>query len=92
VSNAIKHGGGGVMDLGLCDDGIELCVVDAGPGIPDIAQALRDGWSRGRDLMPCDSRREGLGKGLGTVARLMDEIEIRSTLGAGTSVRARKWL
>ena len=60
---------------------IELVAEDAGPGIVDVALAMRDGYSTGG----------GLGCGLPGVERLMDLLEIRSAAGQGTRVRALKW-
>ena len=62
--------------------GLEVVATDNGPGIPDIEQAMRDGFSTGR----------GLGAGLGGAKRLADEFEIDSTVGKGTRVTVRKWL
>jgi serine/threonine-protein kinase RsbT len=64
-----------------CRSGVELRASDTGPGIADVALAMREGYSTGG----------GMGCGLPGVQRLMDEFELRSTLGAGTAVRARKW-
>jgi len=61
--------------------GFQIESVDEGPGIADIEQALTDGFSTNG----------GLGGGLPGVRRLMDEFEISSTPGAGTTVIARKW-
>ena len=54
---------------------------DQGPGIPNIDQALRDGYSSSGSL----------GLGLPGVRRLMDEFEITSEVGRGTTVTVRKW-
>lgn len=62
--------------------GMEIVVRDTGPGIADIDQALRDGFSSGT----------GLGMGLPGTRRLVDEMRIESTLGVGTTVTIRKWL
>jgi serine/threonine-protein kinase RsbT len=61
--------------------GIEIVVADDGPGIPDIVLAMRDGYTSG----------SGLGMGLAGTKRLMDEMEIASAPGQGTSVTVRKW-
>ena len=61
--------------------GIEIIAEDHGPGIADIDLALTDGFSTNR----------GLGGGLPGVKRLMDELEIRSKIGLGTRITARKW-
>jgi serine/threonine-protein kinase RsbT len=62
--------------------GIEVVCSDHGPGIADISLAMRDGYSS----------RHGLGMGLSGTRRLMDEFEITSQVGVGTTVTVRKWL
>lgn len=62
--------------------GIELTFEDHGPGIPDIELAMKPGYGTSR----------GLGLGLPGAKRLMDEMEIHSEVGKGTSVTVRKWL
>lgn len=61
--------------------GILVLAEDDGPGIPDIRQALRDGFSTSGSL----------GLGLPGVRRLMDDFEIISQPGQGTSVAVKKW-
>ncbi len=61
--------------------GMLVVASDNGPGIPDIPQALRDGFSTSGSL----------GLGLPGVRRLMDEFEITSQPGRGTTVRVKKW-
>jgi serine/threonine-protein kinase RsbT len=61
--------------------GILVIASDDGPGIPDIRQALRDGFSTSGSL----------GLGLPGVRRLMDEFEISSQPGRGTTVAVKKW-
>ena len=83
--NTIKYGGGGEVHLDSLADGIRqgigLLFIDAGPGIPDIGNALRDGFTTGG----------GLGLGLGGSKRLADEFEIDSRPGEGTAVLVVKW-
>jgi serine/threonine-protein kinase RsbT len=62
--------------------GLEIMVRDAGPGIADIEQVLREGFSSGH----------GLGMGLPGTRRLMDDMQIESAVGIGTTVTIRKWL
>ena len=62
--------------------GVRLVFVDSGPGIPDVEQALRDGYST----------YEGLGLGLPGARRLMDEFAIESEVGRGTTVTMTKWV
>ena len=61
--------------------GLTIIASDSGPGMADVSQALRDGFSSSG----------GLGLGLPGVRRLMDEFEIDSHPGAGTTVRVTKW-
>jgi serine/threonine-protein kinase RsbT len=61
--------------------GLSIVASDCGPGIPDIRQALRDGFSTSGSL----------GMGLPGVRRLMDEFEITSQPGRGTTVAVKKW-
>lgn len=79
--NALVHGGGGVIRFVLCSRGparqlVAECI-DRGPGIADIDLALGDGYTSGG----------GLGHGLGGAKRLVDEFEIISAPGCGTTVR-----
>jgi serine/threonine-protein kinase RsbT len=61
--------------------GIELIFVDCGPGIADIALAMQQGYTTSG----------GLGMGLPGSKRLMDEMEVQSRVGEGTTVTVRKW-
>ena len=83
--NIVEHAGQGEIWLSLCqqDSRLGVCVVacDKGPGIPDVEKALRDGYST----------HKGLGLGLPGARRLMDEFEIVSQIGGGTTVTMRKW-
>jgi serine/threonine-protein kinase RsbT len=61
--------------------GIELTVEDKGPGIPNIEQAMQQGYTTGN----------GLGLGLPGTKRLMNDMVIRSEVGRGTTVTVRRW-
>jgi serine/threonine-protein kinase RsbT len=63
-------------------DGIVVVARDNGPGIPDVGLAMQDGYSTSR----------GLGMGLPGTKRLMDEFQILSEPGRGTTVTVTKWL
>ena len=84
--NIILYGTRGEIVLALVHKGAKrgLSVVasDKGVGILNIAQAMQDGFSTSG----------GLGLGLPGVKRLMDEFEIVSKVGKGTTVRFKKWL
>lgn len=83
--NIVSHAGRGEVVISAVDGdgraGIEVTASDDGPGIADIDRAMQDGYSTGR----------GLGLGLPGARRLMDEFEITSEVGAGTTVVMRKW-
>jgi serine/threonine-protein kinase RsbT len=83
--NVIVHAGRGELVLGVVHNGgrvgIEAVARDDGPGIPSLEDAMRDGYSTGN----------GLGLGLPGAQRLVDEFEIRSIVGEGTTVTLRKW-
>ena len=83
--NALEHGGGGIMILEVLNDGlrraVRLTFQDRGPGIADIQQALKDGYTTGG----------GLGLGLGGAKRLSDEFDISSAPVQGTRVTITRW-
>jgi serine/threonine-protein kinase RsbT len=84
--NALVHGGGGlarveVVRSGNGKSGVKIGFSDEGPGIPDLDLALTDGWTTG----------DGMGLGLSGARRLVDEFELTSKVGGGTSVIVVKW-
>ena len=83
--NTLDYGGGGTVRIELLQDGtrrgVRLTFEDQGPGIPDIAQALKDGFTTGG----------GLGLGLGGAKRLSNEFTIDSAPGRGTRVVIARW-
>ena len=80
--NAIIHAFGGFMRVRVFPDRTELEVTDEGPGIPDIAAAMREGFS----TAPDNIREMGFGAGMGlpNMARSADEFEITSSTENGT--------
>jgi serine/threonine-protein kinase RsbT len=83
--NTVIYGGGGearIQHLTHLDrSGIQVTFVDQGPGISDMERALTDGWTSGT----------GMGLGLSGARRLVDQFEISSTPGEGTTVSVVKW-
>jgi serine/threonine-protein kinase RsbT len=84
--NITTHAGKGEIIIGeLIDDerrGIVVVARDNGPGIGDVPAVLR------REFSPAA---KGLGAGLWGAQRLMDEIEVVSEVGSGTTVTMKKW-
>jgi serine/threonine-protein kinase RsbT len=84
--NIITYAQSGEMQLRVLDvdgrRGIEVVAQDTGPGIADVDEALRDGYSSG----------SGMGIGLPGARRLMDEFHVDAPVGVGTTVTMRKWL
>jgi serine/threonine-protein kinase RsbT len=84
--NVLEHGGGGtasweVLNVGnRC--GLKVTFVDEGEGIRDLSSALSDGFTTGG----------GMGVGLPGAKRLVDELEIESTVGVGTKIDIVKWI
>lgn len=83
--NALVYGGGGMLDWEIIHEngrqGLRLKVSDKGPGIKDLALAMKDGWSSGT----------GLGLGLPGAKRLVNEFDITSQPDLGTTVIVTRW-
>jgi serine/threonine-protein kinase RsbT len=84
--NIVIYAREGEIILKLAEDkgrrGIVVIAEDRGPGIPDVARALQVGYSTSGSL----------GLGLPGTRRLMDEFEIFSVVGQGTTITAKKWV
>lgn len=83
--NMVIYAGGGTLQVATLNNGskrgVRLTFEDTGPGIADVEQALRDGFTTGT----------GLGLGLGGARRLVNEFEIDSRPGEGTRVIIARW-
>lgn len=83
--NAVQHGGGGKVRVVEVQSrgrtGLRLEFEDQGPGIADLQEAMRDGFTTAN----------GLGLGLGGSKRLVDDFTIESQVGKGTRVVLAKW-
>ena len=83
--NTLDYGGGGEVRIDLLQAGakrgVRLTFEDKGPGIPDLEQALTDGWTSGG----------GLGLGLSGARRLSNEFSLNSVVGQGTQVMIARW-
>ncbi len=83
--NLLIYGGGGEVRMELLQEGarrgVRIVFEDHGPGIPDIEQAMKDGYTSG----------SGMGLGLGGAKRLVNDFKIVSNPGEGTRVTITKW-
>jgi serine/threonine-protein kinase RsbT len=84
--NIVEYAGQGELAFTIVSEGqsrgILIVARDEGPGIPDVARAMQDGYSSGRSL----------GLGLPGARRLMDEFDVDSEVGRGTTVTMKKWM
>ena len=83
--NTLDYGGGGAVQMQVLNNesrrGLKLTFSDEGPGIKDLEQAMKDGFTTG----------SGMGLGLGGAKRLVNEFEIDSAPGRGTKVMITRW-
>jgi len=85
VRNMLRYANGGEAFIEVVSDGrnngVRLVFSDKGPGIADVKQAMKDGFSTGKSL----------GLGLPGTKRLVSEFDIKSAVGQGTTVTILKW-
>ncbi|WP_250029270.1 anti-sigma regulatory factor [Paractinoplanes maris] len=83
--NTLVYGGGGSVEVAPVDNGrrkgIRIVFSDQGPGIADLDLAFTDGYTSGG----------GLGLGLSGARRLVDEFDIVTAVGEGTTITVTKW-
>ena len=82
--NMVIHANGGVVDVLINPDDINIILKDQGPGIPDIDKALEAGFSTASDK----ARELGFGAGMGlpNIRKNSDDLKIESKVGEGTTV------
>lgn len=84
--NVLEYAGSGEVSIDSVNNdshtGIIVVVSDSGPGIQDVDKAMQEGYSTGK----------GMGIGLPGARRIMDEFDLESDIGGGTTVTMRKWL
>lgn len=84
--NMLVHAGGGKIHINLIENenkrGIEITAIDHGPGIENLEKAMTENYST----------KGSLGLGLPAIKRMADELEIKTNVGLGTTIIARKWL
>ena len=85
--NMVIHASGGVADVYVYPDRIEIVLADHGPGIENVALAMQEGYS----TAPDNIRTLGFGAGMGlpNMKRYTDDMQIESTVGVGTTIRMK---
>ena len=85
--NMVIHADGGRAEVEIAMDHITIRMIDSGPGIPDVEQAMEEGFSTAGEI----ARDLGFGAGMGlpNMKRYSDEMKIDTTLGVGTTVTMR---
>jgi len=82
--NMVIHAGGGVAEVHVCEDCIEIILEDRGPGIKDIDKAMQAGYSTASETIR--SLGFGAGMGLPNMKKNSDEMTITSEVGVGTRI------
>ena len=82
--NMVIHAGGGVADVSVSEDEVIIVLTDHGPGIPNIEQAMQEGFSTAPDTIR--SLGFGAGMGLPNMKRYTDYMNIESEVGKGTTI------
>ena len=85
--NMVIHADGGEVTVEIGLDEITITLVDTGPGIPNVEQAMEEGYSTAGEV----ARDLGFGAGMGlpNMKRYSDEMSLESTVGVGTTVRMK---
>jgi anti-sigma regulatory factor (Ser/Thr protein kinase) len=80
----VIHANGGVIDVNIEPDSVNLTLADTGPGIPDIERAMKEGYSTASE----EARDLGFGAGMGlpNIKKNSDFLNIVSEVGKGTTV------
>ncbi|MBR7071176.1 MAG: anti-sigma regulatory factor [Clostridia bacterium] len=85
--NMVIHAGGGVADVRVFEEYIEIVLTDRGPGISNIDQAMQEGFSTAPDAIR--SLGFGAGMGLPNMKRYTDDMKIETVVGEGTTITMR---
>lgn len=88
--NMVIHAEGGEITVTVTDSGITMVLADTGPGIPDVEQAMQEGWSTAR----AEVRSLGFGAGMGlpNMKKYTDEMQIDTVIGKGTTITMKVYI
>ena len=88
--NMVIHAEGGVADVTVTDNEVVIVLADKGPGIPDVALAMKEGYSTARDNI----RALGFGAGMGlpNMKKYTDSMKIDTEVGVGTTITMTVYL
>ncbi len=88
--NLVIHGGGGFIDAEITPECISVTLTDHGPGIPDVALAMQEGYS----TAPDNVRQLGFGAGMGlpNIKKNTDEMIIETEVGKGTTIKLKVFI
>ena len=88
--NMVIHADGGVADVNVYDDCVEIILEDRGPGIANVEMAMQEGFS----TAPDDIRSLGFGAGMGlpNMKRYTDDMKIETEFGVGTKITMKVML
>lgn len=82
--NLVIHAGGGEIDVEISPENIKMTLSDKGPGIADVEKAMTEGYSTATENIR--SLGFGAGMGLPNMKKYTDIMDIKSTLGVGTTI------
>jgi anti-sigma regulatory factor (Ser/Thr protein kinase) len=85
--NMVIHANGGTADVMVTEEYIDIVLKDSGPGIPNVEQAMQEGFSTATDSIR--SLGFGAGMGLPNMKRYTDSMKIDTVVGEGTTITMR---